>query len=425
MSGASRFAPVIGIFLLVGSLDGARVRKKAAKQQEGSKIQRSGEDDWSALAPSFARKYGNVTGRFDVDMFTSQTDRLVSDNECKWDSKGEQCMNTVTESPDQCEYGMRKRGAERSWWKPSLLSTRCYGSSAKDACCLAKRANRPDGVVSAEFVMATTKVLQQTLQLNETTTGFLINRRLLKLVKSIQVLLQMGDNSDKQHVLGATTELFLSEKTSLSLWMSFAVDQVFWKQVLAHHNNQFPDHQVEAEVLESFLATSRGIQEKLNKEHLHNIDVPPMAWVAAIIGKATKKSMDNVNMSPEHRRQILAKLEDVKGETSSSGSGSGSPTDDKKVLEDIAEETETAEEALDEMEDAAVDDNLEVAKSSLVEMDPYTKMMWLEGGLGAMVIIGHAITAFFTAIFNMIKFIVLLPYHLFQAVVIYWVLRQL
>jgi len=371
------------------------------------------------LAPSFARKYGNVTGRFDVDMFTSQTDRLVSDNECKWDSKGEQCMNTVTESPDQCEYGMRKRGAERSWWKPSLLSTRCYGSSAKDACCLAKRANRPDGVVSAEFVMATTKVLQQTLQLNETTTGFLINRRLLKLVKSIQVLLQMGDNSDKQHVLGATTELFLSEKTSLSLWMSFAVDQVFWKQVLAHHNNQFPDHQVESEVLESFHATSRGIQTKLYRTSMLSIDEPPMAWIAAIIGKAMRKSMDSMNMSPEDRSQFLAKLEDAQGETSSS------PTDDKKALEDAAEETEKAEEALDEMEDAAVDDNLEVAKSSLVEMDPYTKMMWLEGGLGAVVIIGHAITAFFTAIFNMIKFIVLLPYHLFQAVVIYWVLRQL
>jgi len=356
-------------------------------------------------SPDFT-KYGSW---FSGDMFKSgtlQADLEVSDDQCAW-SEGKGCVDPTGNS-DHCEYGMKKRGAKRSWWKPSFLSTKCYSAFGKDDCCLAKRANRPDGVVSAEFVMAAMKVLQQALLLEETTTNFFMSRRLLRLVKSIEVLRQMTDSSENQHVLSATTRLFLSNTTLLSDWLNFSVDRGFWTQVAEHHNSQFPDHQVEKDVVDSLIATNVGIQAKLNKDWVvDGVDDSPMAWVSAIIGKTVKKLMDTMDMTQEQRAQIRANINDVQSEPSSN------PGESMKGLE---ESTELAEAALDDVDDALEDAHLQEENSSLIEMDPWTKVFYLEAGAAAVVL-------FFTAIFNILKFIVMLPYNL--ATGAYYALRTL
>lgn len=356
-------------------------------------------------SPDFT-KYGSWFGG---DMFKSnslkeiQAGLEVSDDMCTWSREFDSCIHRITGQLDSCEYGMRKRGAERHWWKPSFLSTKC-NSWAKDACCLAKRANRPDGVVSAEFVMAATKVLRQALQLEETRSSFLINYRLMKLVKSIEVLRRMADSSENQRMLSATTRLFLSNATSLSLWLDFSADSSFWTKVVEHHNKQFPNHLVEKDVVESLLATNEVTRAKLNKEWSvsDGEDDSPMAWVAKIIGETMKKMMDKMNMPQEQRDQIRATLEEVQGETSLSASD---------CMKGLEESTELAEAGLDDVDDALDDPSLvEMEHSSLIEMDPWTKVFLIEGG-------AFVLNRFFTGIFNMLKFIVMLPYILVKGTI--------
>jgi len=352
----------------------------------------------------------------------------VSDDHCTWSEKGNRCEERG--NPDHCEYGMRKRGAQRSWWIPSFLSTKCFSRSDKDACCLAKRESRPDGVVSAEFVMAAMKVLQDALQLKETTSSFFINRRLLKLVKSIEVLRLMADASEDQRLLGATTRLFFEnnlgkQQPSLPRWLDFSRDRTFWTQVAERHNSQFPDQKVEMDVVDSLLAKNKRIQEQLWKkvplemttDKLPIEDISPMAWVSQVIGQTIKKVMDKMNMSTEDRKEIRAKLNDVQGKTSIGA---------REAKKGMEESTEAAEDALDDIHDALDeaemhdDADFQEQGSSLIQMDPWTKVALLEGGAAAVVMVGMFLKNIVLLLFHIVTLPFTLAYLAFETVVLYW-----